>query len=56
MSAQVIAFLIALHHLLTSSCLAEVGTAPGPIHIAYGGNCWDAGQVARALGGWLVNL
>jgi hypothetical protein len=49
-------FLVALFHLLHSSCIAEVGQSPSPIHIAYGGNCWDAISVARAIGGWVVGL
>jgi hypothetical protein len=47
-----------LHWLATyASChvwLAEVGQAPGPLRIAYGGNFVDAYHVAQSLGGWIT--
>ena len=53
MSPLVICFLEALYRLLHESCIAEFGAFPNPIRIVYGGNCWDAVQVARSIGGWV---
>jgi hypothetical protein len=47
-------FLGALYHLLHSFCMVETGQAPGPLSIAYGGNCWDATTYAHAIGGLLI--